>query len=557
MAVRAPCVRLSRSILSIPHLQSVRFLLLLCYFECTTQRGSQDGHQSPKLTFVETPLKTRILLSLQIISLLSSFSLAQQFPRNQSGVAGGQSPREAIQIPFVNKTLRNGLEIIVLPDSAVPIVTVEVAVKNGSYTEPPELNGLSHLYEHMFFKSNAATALYRCDLFGKYNRADLFRDFNCGETLKLRNTLGDVSYLDEADRIGLLRNGTTQEEYVNYFFTSTSGNLPLLMKMMRDSLLFPSFDEDEFGREKEVVIGELDRNLSEPGYYLDRTMMDRLFFRYPSRKSPGGNRETVGSATTSKMRLIQSRYYIPNNSALIVTGDVDPQRVFSIAEEFFSAWKSGADPFKELPLVDHPPLPKSEGHIVKQDVENVILQLGWHGPSVGKDDESTYAADVFSNIVEQPNSKFQRTLIDAGLAASITVHYYTQRNVGPIRITMVTTAEKAKAALAALYAEINRFGDADYFTDEELESAKNLLESEDLYSREKLSEYTHSLGFWWSSTGVDYFRSYHRNLRAVNRKSIERYLKTYLIGKNHITVALISDADLKASGITSGDLVGR
>ena len=98
---------------------------------------------------------------------------------------------------------------------------------------------------------------------------------------------------------------------------------------------------------------------------------------------------------------------------------------------------------------------------------------------------------------------------------------------------MVTTAEKAKAALAALYAEINRFGDVDYFTDEELESAKNLLESEDLYSREKLSEYTHSLGFWWSSTGVDYFRSYHRNLRAVNRKSIERYLKTYLIGKNH------------------------
>ena len=125
------------------------------------------------------------------------------------------------------------------------------------------------------------------------------------------------------------------------------------------------------------------------------------------------------------------------------------------------------------------------------------------------------------------------------------------------RSTMVTTAEKAKAALAALYAEINRFGDVDYFTDEELESAKNLLESEDLYSREKLSEYTHSLGFWWSSTGVDYFRSYHRNLRAVNRKSIERYLKTYLIGKNHITVALISDSDLKASGITSGDLVGR
>ena len=56
--------------------------------------------------------------------------------------------------------LPNGLEIIVLEDHSIPLVTIELAVKNGSYTEPPELNGLSHLYEHMFFKQNRAIA--RC-----------------------------------------------------------------------------------------------------------------------------------------------------------------------------------------------------------------------------------------------------------------------------------------------------------------------------------------------------------------------------------------------------------
>ena len=52
-------------------------------------------------------------------------------------------------------TLSNGMDIIAVENHALPLVTVEIVVKNGAYTEPPELDGLSHLYEHMFFKGNA------------------------------------------------------------------------------------------------------------------------------------------------------------------------------------------------------------------------------------------------------------------------------------------------------------------------------------------------------------------------------------------------------------------
>src|SRR5262249_13935370 len=75
-------------------------------------------------------------------------------------VAGSGPLAEAA--PLVSKTLPNGLEIVVLEDHSIPLVTVELAVRNGALTEPPELNGLSHLYEHMFFKSNQAT-LNRAD----------------------------------------------------------------------------------------------------------------------------------------------------------------------------------------------------------------------------------------------------------------------------------------------------------------------------------------------------------------------------------------------------------
>src|ERR1700740_586286 len=51
-------------------------------------------------------------------------------------------------------TLSNGLDVLVVEDNSVPLATIMITCKNGSYTETPEFNGLSHLYEHMFFKAN-------------------------------------------------------------------------------------------------------------------------------------------------------------------------------------------------------------------------------------------------------------------------------------------------------------------------------------------------------------------------------------------------------------------
>jgi zinc protease len=284
---------------------------------------------------------------------------------------------------------------------------------------------------------------------------------------------------------------------------------------------------------------------------------NRLFYKYPSRKNPAGNRQTVRAATTDTMRLIQSRYYVPNNSAIVVTGDVSPQAVFPVVEEFFGDWpKRARNPFEEFPLVEHPPLQKSEGSIITKDVQNVAIQIGWQGPSIGKDDAATYAADVFSFILRQPNSRFQRALVDTQLATGVNLGYYTQRNVGPIYLVLQTTPDKARAAVRAVYNEIAHFNDPDYFTDEELESAKALLEADDLYSREKLSEYTHVISFWWASTGLDYFRGYLKRLRATSRADISRYVTTYIQGKPHVALALLSDESLKASGLTEADLIG-
>ncbi|MFN2514752.1 MAG: M16 family metallopeptidase [Pyrinomonadaceae bacterium] len=483
-------------------------------------------------------MKRSLLLLLLVWSLLANSAVNPEAFAAQRGIAqqprtSGQrrqtaaAPARLPQAQLANHILANGFEIIVLEDHSIPLVTIELAAKNGSYTEPPELNGLSHLYEHMFFKTNRAVA-------------------------------NQEEYLRKIGQLGIAYNASTREEVVNYFFTTTSPNLRTAMQFMRDSIRYPLFDEREFERERQVVIGEIDRNESNPYFYLNQGVTERLFPKFRSRKNPIGSRQTVYAATTETMRLIQQRYYVPNNSALVVTGDVMPEEIFKMAQEFYGEWpRREKDPFVEFPLVEHPPLAKSEGAVIIQPVQNVIVAISWHGPSIGKDDASTYAADVFSFILTQPNSRFQRALVDSGLTTGATIGYYTQRNVGPIQILIQTTPEKAQAAIKAIYNEVAHFNDKDYFTDDQLESAKALLEADDLYSREKLSEYAHTLSFWWASTGLEYFRGYLRRLRASSRDDISRYVTTYIQGKPHIALALLSAEAQEKVKLQADELIGR
>ncbi|MGI8669131.1 MAG: insulinase family protein, partial [Aridibacter sp.] len=186
-------------------------------------------------------MKKIFLPTLLILSLFSNFTFAQT---KNSPVVSNAEVKQALEVPFVNKTLANGLEVIVLPDKSVPLVTVEIAVRNGSFTEPLEFNGLSHLYEHMFFKPNKAIGIYRCESYAENARNDarfmqIFQSENCGEKLKLKSAIGNVNYLGDIGQMGITYNGTTREEVVNYYFTTTSPFVSTAIKFISDAIRFP------------------------------------------------------------------------------------------------------------------------------------------------------------------------------------------------------------------------------------------------------------------------------------------------------------------------------
>ena len=433
---------------------------------------------------------------------------------------GAQSSSIGVQ----SKKLANGLEVLVIENHAVPLVTVELDVKNGAYTEGPQFSGLSHLYEHMFFKAN-------------------------------RTIPSQEAYLRRLNQLGAQWNGTTSEERVNYYITLGVDSLAAGLQFMEDAIRYPLFNQDELVRERPVVLGEFDRNEANPFFHLTRGADTILWSPgFYTRKTAIGVRSVITSATREKMNTIKDKFYIPNNSALILSGDITPQRGFQLAEQIFGDWPRGANPFL-TPAPNPPALTRSSSVIVEQPVNGSALYMVWQGPSVTADPAATWAADALSTVLANPSSKFQKRLVDSGLTFGVGLNYYTQAHVGPISIFAQTTPDKVLAARKAIMEELTKLGDPDYITEKELKAAQTQLGIQAMYQREQASEYAHTVGFWWAVTGLDYYRDYVANMQKLTRADLASYAKKYIIGKPHVTGLLISPADRTKTGITSAQLM--
>jgi zinc protease len=422
------------------------------------------------------------------------------------------------------KVLANGLEVIVVENHGVPLATIEVNVKNGSFTQPPEYAGLAHMYEHMFFRANA-----------RYPDPETF--------------------VGRAGDLGAVFNGQTREENVNYYLTVSADSMDAGIRFLAAALISPLFRQDELERERQVVIGEYDRNESSPFFQLTQEMDKLLYPGNFSRKNIIGDRQVILTTTPEKMRTIQRKYYVPNNSVMIVSGDVNPARVFASVERELGKWPRGADPFTVDPIPAIPALTKNDAVVIEAGVGAVTVFLQWQGPSVGKDPKATYAADVFSDVLNDPGSNFQQRLVDSGLWQSMGVNYYTLNNVGPITISGQTSPEKLRKALTALEAEIVRFNDPAYFDATEIEAVKAHRAVTSAFDRERASGFAHTLGFWWSVADLEYYMGYVDNMAKQTTNDLRAYASKYILGKPRITGVLIDPASRVRLGLTSSELV--
>jgi zinc protease len=363
--------------------------------------------------------------------------------------------------------------------------------------------------------------------------------------------------MDRAASLGAAFNATTREELVSYYLTVVADSVEGGMQFLDAALRGAQFRADELKREKVVVLGEYDRAESSPWFRLDERIGRRLWGSFWSRKNTIGDRTVITDVTPEQMRTIRDLYYVPNNSALIIAGDVDPERIFASAERTFGDWARGEDPFKRAPVPRVEPLRESEGVIVEEQVNAVTVQIQWHGPSVRKDEEATFVADVFSDLLNAPGSRFQKKLVDSGLWEGVIVNYYTLNHVGPITVSGQTTPDKLREALKALEAELAATLESGYFKADELEAVKANRAVTTAFGQERASENAHTIGFWWSVVGLDYHLRYIDEMARQTPQQLQDYARRYIIGKPRITGVMLPEGEQARLKLTEQELAGR
>lgn len=417
------------------------------------------------------------------------------------------------------KKMANGLEVVVIENSKVPLATIEIAVKNGAYTEGPEYSGLSHLFEHMFFKAN--------------------KDYPTQE-----------KFLKRTQELGAIWNGTTDVERVNYYFTFEKDSLQAGLKFMNAAIRFPIYRAEDMAKERPVVDGEFQRAESSPGFQLWHEVQKKQWGDLVTRKNPIGIHEVINTATPEKMMIIKNKYYFPNNSLLVICGDVQHVQAFGLAEKIFGDWaNSGFDPHKKYPIPPFKPIAKTDIFVDESPIaQTPMMMFSWQGPSYATDSAATIAADVFSTIIGLNSSKLQQALVDKGLASYAGLNYSTCRYTGPISMSVGPNPAKVKACYDEVINQIRLMTSPGYYTDQQLEDAKAILIRQDVRQKEKPSGLASQLTYQWCSTSLDYSTNLTDNYQKVTRADIKKYLDTYLLNKPFVGGMIISPEMSKSIG---------
>jgi zinc protease len=219
-----------------------------------------------------------------------------------------------LQVPIHSSTLKNGLRVVIAPDTTAPVVTVGIYYKIGFRLEPQGRSGFAHLFEHMMFQ-------------GSENAPKM-------QHIKLINSSGGVL------------NGSTMYDVTNYYEAVPSNALERVLWLEADRMRALKVDDENLRNQRDVVKEEVRVNVMNQPYggfpWLD--MPPVAFRNWANAHNFYGDFADLDAATLVDVQKFFRTYYVPNNAVLLLLGDIKPEEGAALAEKYFADIPKGAAP---------------------------------------------------------------------------------------------------------------------------------------------------------------------------------------------------------------------
>lgn len=490
-------------------------------------------------------------------------------------------PAGAQQVPVIEKTLANGMRLLLLPRHDEPTVAGGWVAHVGSANERPGITGIAHLFEHMMFKGTPTlgTKDYKKDveIINEQERVrDLMRKeesvmrtmWRRGEIADLQNpdtwtprfkelqaqfkklvdAQREILVKNEFDRVytsngGSQMNAYTSHDVTVYFITVPANKLELWMWMESGRLLAPVFRE--FYAERDVVFEERRmRTDSTPTGRIEEAFWAMFWESHPYSWPVVGWPSDIPAISKKQADEFYALYYAPQNLTTVLVGDFDPDQATALAEKYLGRIPRGKEAAPDVVTLE-----------IKQPAEkrmngeadaNPQVDIMWHTPAFGHKD--TYPLQVLAQLLATRTGRLYKGLVvGSKVATEAYAQQHSMRWASLFNIGGEVTDGKTTADLeAGLLAEIEKIKTTEV-PPEELQKVKNNFAAAEY---RKLSNNHAIMQALLRLDGLGRWQEINEagpKLQAVTAADVKRVANTYLTKDNRNTATIVRKAGKSAS----------
>ncbi|MBM3774970.1 MAG: insulinase family protein [Acidobacteria bacterium] len=294
--------------------------------------------------------------------------------------APAQELRKIFPYRYVQEDLPNGLRLISTPTDYPNLAAVYIVVRTGSRNEvEPGKSGFAHLFEHLMFRGTEKFPTSRYE-----------------ETMK---------------KAGAASNAYTSDDLTVYHTTFSKEDLETVLGMEADRFQNLKVSPAEFQTETQAVLGEYNKNSSNPEYKLEEVLRETAFDRHTYRHTTMGFLKDIQDMPNQYEYSLKffDRYYRPEYTTIVVAGDIEPKKVRALVDRYWGGWKRGsfepqvpADPAQEAPR---------KAHVNWPNPTLPWVVVSWRAPAYSDTDLDSAALDLVTFVGFSENSELYQKLV--------------------------------------------------------------------------------------------------------------------------------------------------
>ncbi len=398
--------------------------------------------------------------------------------------------------------LENGLKLIVKEDHRAPVAVSQVWYKVGSSYEHNGITGISHQLEHMMFKGT--------------------------------ENLGPNEFSQIIAANGGRENAFTGRDYTAYFQTLEKDRIEVSFRLEAERMRKLKIDGAELLKERDVVSEERRmRTDDNPKSLLREAFNATAFVNSPYHHPVIGWMSDINNYEVDDLNDWYQKWYAPNNATVVVVGDVEPQAIYELAQQYFGPLKPEAiATLKPQIEVEQRGLRSIK---VKAPAELPYFMMGWKVPVVKTAEISwePYALEVLAAVLDGGSSaRFARQLVRGDeIAASVGAGYGLFSRLQDLFVIAGTpakgnTVDELKLAVREQLNELKQ----QVITPQELARVKTQVVANAVYERDSVFYQAMQIGML-DTIGIDWHLGdeYVDNVKLVTAEQVMAVAKKYFI----------------------------